>query len=179
MKINCAKHTLAELKREAKSGTLKLELTYRFGEEIPERLKGIRQVKGRSNSIIMVNGKGEESYLWFTCANLVDYDGQTLTIYSPGVRDLTAEEKLWFEKGKEEQDRYQKENPYTDSFWHMRGWWKETPCPWLDRYNGNPGKKIRGKRLGYVNYEPKIFDDSIKGKKDLAYKVHHVISLCV
>ncbi len=44
------KLTLADLKRDAKSGRLRLEFVERYGKEIPEHLQGIREVIG-ANSV--------------------------------------------------------------------------------------------------------------------------------
>lgn len=42
--------TLAQLKRDAKAGTIEARMTYRFGEGIPERLRGWRRIVN-SNSV--------------------------------------------------------------------------------------------------------------------------------
>jgi hypothetical protein len=82
--------TLAELKREANAQSISAEI----GEEIPERLRGIRKAtRANTVSIFFQNADGRESELSIKAANLIDYDGDTLTIYEAGEREPTAEEK--------------------------------------------------------------------------------------
>ena len=75
---------LADLKRDAASGKIKLELVERYGktgEEIPERIRGIRTVsKINTVAIFLANADGVESELRFDSAKLVEYDGKSLTI---------------------------------------------------------------------------------------------------
>ena len=80
--------TLAEFKRDAATGKMSLELVERFGStDIIERLQGIRKIsKVRTAAVILVNQNGAESELRFDSAKLVDYDGESLTIYNPGKR---------------------------------------------------------------------------------------------
>ena len=89
--------TLAQLKRDANSGCLVLEMMERFGdtgEQIPERLRGKRPVT-RSNSvgIFLRNVSGEESELRLCNAKLTEYTGDELVIYSAGYRDVTPQEQ--------------------------------------------------------------------------------------
>lgn len=89
--------TLADLKRDAAGGKIKFELIERYGEtgdEIPERLRGIRSVsKVNTVGITLVNSEGLISELRFEGAKLVEYDGKSLTIYDRGERDLTEQER--------------------------------------------------------------------------------------
>jgi len=176
MKTTILKKTLADLKREAKSGTLNLELVEWFGktgEDIPERLRGIRQVKGRSNSIILINAKGEKSYLEFSYSNLIDYTPETLTLYNFGIRELTEEEQAEYQRGREEQERYDKANPYSESYWYMKDWWNNCKFPYLS----GDSDFIHGKRLTWQDGKPMIYDKTIRGRKNLVYKVHYAINL--
>lgn len=86
--------TLTELKAIAKLNILEAELIYRFGDEIPERLKGWRKIIG-SNSvgIFLETSEGKKSELDLKTASLVEYGENLLTIYEAGERELDESEK--------------------------------------------------------------------------------------
>lgn len=113
--------TLAELKRQANSGKMKLELIERYGEtndNIPQRLRGIRKVK-KANSIglILENLDGKESKLRIERAKLMDYDGKTLIIYEPGEREPNEQEQRVLNEWRKIQEEWIKQNPYNDTYW--------------------------------------------------------------
>lgn len=87
--------TLAELKREAKSGVLEGRMLIRGGcNDIPERLKNWRKiVASNSVSIFFQMDDGNVSELRLPRASLVEYDEEKLTVYYAGFRDLTVEEQ--------------------------------------------------------------------------------------
>lgn len=161
------KKSVAQLKRDADSGKMWMELVERYGEsgdKIIERLRGNRKVL-RSNSVCLVleNLSGQESELRLPCAKLIEYDGENLTIYEAGERDLTEEEKNCLKAWQQKEIIYYKKNPYGDSYWHRRFFFEDSKFPYL-----NGTEKVRGKKY---NYNGKIWDDSIKGDIILRYKV--------
>lgn len=163
--------TLAKLKRDAQSGTIKFEMTERYGktgEEIPERCRGIRSVsKVNTVAIVLVTADGKESELRLGSAKLIEYDGKSLTIYEPGERDVTAEEQAVLDGAKKISERHFAVNPYGNGgFWECKQFFKDSPCPWMCGY-----ETVRGKRY---NYNGKVIDNSIKGKAILRYTIHHV-----
>lgn len=88
--------TLADLKRDLQLGTA-VELV-KFNSEIaiPERLQGIRYVvKVKSNGVEFNKDKTatKGSFMDYPKATLCEYDGNTLTLYHAGVRELTETEK--------------------------------------------------------------------------------------
>lgn len=88
--------TLADLKRDAKSGTLEGRFTYHsmWLEGLPERLQGWRKlVDCNSVAVFFLNKDGKKSELRIGKASLVEYDGETLTVYNAGYRDLNADEQ--------------------------------------------------------------------------------------
>lgn len=89
--------TLADFKRDAASGKIKLEMVERYGntgEEIPERYRGIRAIQSVNTVEIMLEtADGLTSSLDFPPAKLIEYDGKSLTIYERGERDLTEQER--------------------------------------------------------------------------------------
>ena len=81
--------TLAELKREAKSGILEGKFIHhsQFGANLPKRLQGWRKlIDSNSVAIYFLTSDGKKSELRLDKASLVDYDGQTLTIFNAGYR---------------------------------------------------------------------------------------------
>lgn len=160
--------TLADFKRDVASGKIKLEMLERFGETgeaIPERCRGIRTVqKVNSVGIMLINAEGLTSELRFDSAKLVEYDGESLTIYARGERDLTEQErKILTDWQKIENDYYQR-NPYGDAYWKKKDYFKSCPCPWLAGY-----ETVRGK---YYNYNGKVLDNHVRGKAILKYRVY-------
>lgn len=95
--------SLAELKREAKSGTLEGKMLVRCGSsDIPEQLKNWRRIiTCNSVSIFFQTNNGNVSQLNLPRACLVEYDGSKLTVYYAGYRDLTAEEQRVMDGWKE------------------------------------------------------------------------------
>lgn len=160
--------TLADLKRDAASGKIKLELVERYGktgEEIPERIRGIRTVsKINTVAIFLANENGVESELRFVSARLVEYDEKSLTIYERGERDLTEQEQKILADWQKIEDDYYKQNPYGDAYWKKKDYFKNCPCPWLAGY-----ETVRGK---YYKYNGKVLDNQVRGNAILKYNVY-------
>lgn len=160
--------TLADFKRDAASGKIKLELVERFGKtdnEIPERCRGIRSIqKVNTVGITLETSDGLISELDFPAAKLIEYDGKTLTIYERGERDLTEQEREILADWQKIEEDYYKKNPYGEAYWKKKDYFKNCPCPWLNGYETTKGK--------YYNYNGKILDNQIRGKAILKYKVH-------
>lgn len=160
--------TLADLKRDAVNGKIKLEMVERYGKtgnEIPEEIRGIRTVsRVNTAAIFLINDRGVESELRFSSAKLVEYDEETLTIYERGERDLTEQEREILSDWQKIEDDYYKRNPYGDAYWKKRDYFKNSPCPWLSGY-----ETVKGK---YYNYNGKILDNQVKGNAILKYRVY-------
>ncbi len=163
--------TLAQLRQDAKSGRMSMEMTERYGnigEQIPEKLRGIRRVVGSNTVALHLRNKdGKISELQIKYASLVEYDGDTLTVFEAGLRDLTDEEKTILSEWKGIEDEHIKLNPFGDTYWKRKNYFAQCPCPWLDG-----GDSVRGKRLEFVCETPKIRDNSIKGAAILKYRVY-------
>lgn len=157
--------TLADLKRDANSGKMYMLMIERYGStDIIDRLKGVRPVlRANTVSVTLRNQTGEESEMRFQNAALTEYTGDTLTIYNAGERDLTPEEKAVLNQAEAEKERYKKENPYSESYWHMKQFFKNCPFPYLA---GN--ETVKGKKY---QYNGKIQDNQIKGNAILKYKI--------
>lgn len=95
--------TLAELRRDARSGKMSMEMLEWYGktgEDIKANLRGIRKVEGANSvALLLRNNEGNISELRVQYATLVEYDGENLTVYAAGFRDLTEEEKRFFLNG--------------------------------------------------------------------------------
>ena len=159
--------TLAELKRDAQSGKINFELIERFGDTgdaIPERLRGIRKV-ARVNTveIMLVNNDGIESGLRYGSAKLVEYTGDTLTIYNPGRREPTEEERKVLDEAEEIKRRHDKS--YDCGYWALKDYFEKCACPWMSGFDTVKGKK-------YETWSGKVVDHSIKGDAVLKYKVY-------
>lgn len=162
--------TLAELKRNANTGSMVLEMTERYGNtDLPERLRGRRKVTGANTVALKLrNADGAESEMRFGSASLIEYTDNALIIYNAGYRELTDEEMEELNRAKEERERYQKEYPYCDSFWHMKAFWKASKYPWLY----DCGELKQGKMLRHTKDGDRIQDNAIKGDAILKYNVY-------
>ena len=160
--------TLAHLKREANAQSISAEMIYRYGEEIPERLRGIRKVtRANTVSIFFQNTDGRESELSIKAASLIDYDGETLTIYEAGKREPNAKEKAILQEYEKAKAEHEKINPFSDGYWHKVNFFKNSPCPYLSGFDSIGGKSKR------YNYDGTITDNAIKGAAIIKYKIIH------
>lgn len=154
--------TLADLKRDAKSGTLEGKLAFHsmWQDGLPERLQGWRRlIDSNSVAIFFLTADGRKSELRLEKASLVEYDGTSLTVYFAGHRDLNeAERKVMSEWNKKEQ---------ADSsltYWSKLSHFKAAGMEYLmgdDKYGG----------LKYDSYLKKVRDDSIKGEVGMRYEI--------
>lgn len=159
--------TLADFKRDAKSGKMRLELieSYgRTGDQIPERQRGVRSIS-RVNTVAvsLKNDAGQESELRYECAKLFEYSGDALVIYAAGLRNPTEEELAVLDRA--QQIRRQNENTYSGGYWHAKDYYKTSPAPWMEG-----STTIKGKR--YLAREAMVRDNAIKGEAVLKYKVY-------
>lgn len=160
--------SLAQFKRDAASGKMSLELVERYGEtgdKISEKMRGIRKLsKINTVEATLINADGSESALRFSSTALMEYDGDTLSVYLPGYRKPTEQESavlLGYETAKKE---YMEKNKYGDFYWMGKKYFRESPCPWMDGEN-----RIKGKR--YDRYKKLVSDNAVKGEVILKYKV--------
>lgn len=166
--------TKADFIRTIKAGNIKLRLiggdNYEWiKERRPQNLKARSIVKVQTNGFYFEgeenNGKG--SWLELPPASLIEYNGKTLNIYNPGIREMNDEEKANALKADIERKRYEEANPYNDSFWHMKSFYKNCTTPWI--YFGNG--EIKGKKAAQGSDTGKIIDNSIKGNLVLQYAI--------
>ena len=162
----CRMKTLTDLKRDAGSGRLSLELYAwhgKTGDGIPERIRGIRKVSSVNTVCLkLLSADGTESELRFVRAKLLDYDDKSLIIFAPAHREPTEEERA-VQAGAE---KIMEESPH-DWFWKVKDYYRKSPCPWMAPYGE---KMIKGKR--YLAHEDKVLDYAVRGDAILRYIVH-------
>lgn len=167
--------TLADLKRDADSRKIRLELIERFGkcgDDIPSRLRGIRNIsKTNTVGMYLTTAEGSESLLHYPAAGLVEYDGKTLTIYRAGEREFTDKEKRIEDECRRRRDEYYKKYPWGEFYWQSVAYYKNSDAPWL-----SGSKTIRGKYRTYNNQHENgygtIVDNRIRGKAILKYRIY-------
>lgn len=77
---------------------------------------------------------------------------------------MTAEEKNVLDEWKKISEKLIAENPFADTFWKSKDYFKNSSCPWMSGYD-----VIQGKR--YL-CNGKVLDKNIKGRLILKYIVH-------
>ena len=169
--------TLADLKRDAKSGNYEGEMVVRYGSsDIPERLQGRRKlIDANSVGISFLNQDGKKSECRIDAASLVEYNRDTLTIYNPGLRDLTEEEQRIMDAWKRitETPEYQQRaaidmlSDGSSTYWQQKSFFEKSSCPWLFGTD-----KIAGKKYDYRS--GKVYDNKVKGDVILQYKIYNV-----
>lgn len=166
--------TRADFIRDAKTNRVSLMLTGGANydwikEKRPQNLKPRSIVKVQTNAVYLSGeeNNGQGSFLEIPAASLMEYTGDTLSIYNPGAREMDQEEKDNAAKAEIERKKYQEENPYNDDFWHMKNFYQHCSTPWIYFGSGT----VKGKRAGQGSFTGKIIDNAIKGKLILQYKV--------
>lgn len=158
--------TISELKREVNKGNVYFEMVYRYGNDIPERLQGKRKGLGANSVAISIQRQdGQPSELRLPHASLIEYDGETLTIYQAGERELNETEQALLNELETAENEYNKTNPYGDYFWQKKAYWRAH----REHYYLAGWEWHRGKY--YDAFENKVKDSAIKGAKILEYKI--------
>lgn len=162
----------AEIKRLF-DGKNRAEMVYRYGEKIPERLKGARLMKRASgNRLIFENADGRESDLKIERASLVDCDGEKLTVYHYGKRPLNEEERAIMDAWKKvtETEQYKKDSYYdamTDcnlTYWQKKRFFSEKGHGYLMGFDFEKGRKLDFN-------DGMIIDQNIRGDKIMEYRI--------
>lgn len=161
--------SLAHLIRDAKSGHMSLEMTFRYGEEPPEYMQGKRRVCGVNTVALFLETPAfstGQSELRITKAGLTEYDGSTLKVYEPGYRDPTPEERAELEACQKQVDHAIEVDPYGSSgYWAKVAFFHKSTMPWLRGDKEHQGMK-------YIPWKDKVRDSHIRGDLVLAYNVY-------
>lgn len=164
------KKSLAQLKRDAKTGNLKVEMVERFGNtDIPESLQGIRTaIKSNTQGITFKNSKGGTSELRIESASLLEYTDKEIVVYNPGTRELTADEQNIFDQWEAKRDKKQEEidllTDGSNSYWKRKHFFIDNGYEYLLGHEKKQGKK-------YDFNTGKVLDNTIKGDVILRYKI--------
>jgi len=166
--------SLANLKRDAKSGKLYGELVERFGEtEIIDRLKGRRKVVGANTvGITFLNTDGKKSECRIDRAALMEYTGDMLIVFNPGLRELNNEESKVMQGWKEieQTDEYKHRaeidalSDGSSTYWQRVKYFRDAGKEYLMGHDEQGGCK-------YDFNTGKIRDKSIRGDAILKYKM--------
>jgi len=166
--------TLAQLKRDAKSGKLTAKLVERFGKtDINENMSGWRKIVGaNSNSIQLLTNDGRKAWLEIPCANLVEYTDNSLTVYAKGFRDLTADEQAFMNKWKSitDTDEYKKQSEIdmlsdgSTTFYQQKYFFIKGGYEYLLGFSNDKSKH-------YDYNTGKIKDNKVKGEIELRYEI--------
>lgn len=169
--------SVAELKRDAKSGTLEARMVLHCGsEDIPERLQGWRKLWGANSvAIFFLNRDGNPSELQLPKASLIEYDGETLTVYSAGYRDLTpAEQKVMDEwkaySSTPEFTARAEADALTDgssTYWSEVAHFSKAGMEYL-----MGTKKERGMKYDWNRQQ--VQDENVKGEVSMRYEIRKV-----
>lgn len=164
----------SEFFRDAKTKNLKLTLiggkNYEWiKENRPRNLSPRAIVKVQTNVIYLEDFENDEEVgpLEIPPASLMEYDGEHLKIYKAGLREMNDEEKKNQKRAEDELARYTTENPYSDSFWHMKAFYRKCSTPWIAYISGT----VKGKCAAQGSDYGKIIDNAIKGTLILEYSI--------
>lgn len=172
--------TLAQLKKDLQNKSIALVMVRRYGEEenIPERLKGQREViKTQSNGVYLstpnIKGNTKGSWLDYPKAAQLVYTDDELIIYGVGERDYNEKELAALEEWKKiTETKDYKKNAYYDAmtdcsitFYQKKLFWKSKGMEYMLHIPQG------GLRRTYNN---KIKDNSLRGSELFAYKVIHL-----
>ena len=164
--------TFADFKRDAAKGNMSLELIDWYGktdEEIPKRIRGARRVVKCTQSSLILQGS-EESRLNYLRSSLLDYDGETLTIYTSGRRSLNEQEQRIVWEWQNLEADYKLSGKSDEAVYRLRKeYYRNSECPWLfsDSF-------VKGKLTEHDGNVPMIRDKDLRGGMTMRYKVHFI-----
>lgn len=160
----------SDLKRDAAKGNMSLELTEWYGktgEAIPARIRGIRRVIKCTQNSLTLQGKAE-SRLDYLRSSLLDYDGETLTLYTSGRRPLNEQERRIVLQWQKLEADYKLSVKSDEAVYRLRKeYYRNCECPWLysDTF-------VKGKLTEHDGTKPMIRDKNHRGGMTMRYKVH-------
>lgn len=161
--------TFADFKRDAAKGNMSLELIDWYGktgEEIPKRIRGVRRVVKCTQFSLILQGK-EESRLDYLRSSLLDYDSETLTIYTSGRRPLNEQEQRIVWQWQKLEADYKLSGKSNEEVYYLRKeYYRNSECPWLfsDSF-------VKGKLTEHDGNVPMIRDKDLRGGVTMRYKV--------
>lgn len=167
--------TLADLKRDAKAGNIEGELVFRMGStDIIERLRGRRKIiDANSVGITFLNNDGKKSELRIERAALLEYAGDKLTVFNPGYRELSDEEKAVMTAWEainntpqyQEQSRIDALSDGSSTYYQKKSFFEKRGKLYLMGYDEQAGLK-------YDHNTGKVRDKSIRGDIQMQYNIY-------
>lgn len=153
---------------------------------LPKWMEGWRRYT-RYNSVcifldtngVLLNNKEYESRLEIPRASLVEYNGKYLNIFRPGTRKMNAEErKAWNEwKAIEATLEYQRQlktdllSDGSTCYWRKAYFWQDKEMEYMRGFKTQRGMHLD---INSDRDDPDIFDERVKGKLYMVYKVREV-----
>jgi hypothetical protein len=139
----------------------------------PDNPRIFEKIQGTSFKLKKVNGGF--TYLEIPKATLLEYDGTTVKIYEPGIRELTAEEqKIRDDEPKDdEQFRIDMLSDGNTMFYRKQRYYKETGLFYLFGTEKEQGKRLTNNKGADGIVKPMIEDDNIKGKLSIEYELKY------
>jgi hypothetical protein len=124
-------------------------------------MQGIRKIIGsNSEGITFLLQDGRTSFLKIDGATLIEYDGETLTLYEAGLRDLTPAEKAVMDAW------HKKASTGSSTYWTQQAFFMNAGYEYL------AGTKKAGKVIDYPTQ--KVRDNKVRGNMILKYKIYRV-----
>lgn len=126
-------------------------------------------IKAQTNSVALAKEKNasikEGSWMEFPPASLIEVNEKGFTIYNPGKRLMTADEKRVYDNRPIDKEQSERDMMTDGSvmFYREKAYFAKSPYPYL---NGHGEQK--GKRFDYSTKQ--IIDNKIKGDVSLAYE---------
>lgn len=132
-------------------------------------------VDSNSVAIFFQNADGKKSELRLEKSSLIEYDGNSLTVYFAGYRDLNAEERKVMDEWNrisgtpefKERGRVDALTDGSSTYYEKVAYFRKAGMEYL---MGN--ERQRG--LKYDSYLMKVQDDSIKGEVGMRYEIRKV-----
>lgn len=179
------KYSLAQLKRDAKTGLIEAELIVRCGEKctpenLPPRLQGIRKmVDSNTVAIFFLNADGRKSELEIKKASLVEYTDDMLTVYYPGYRRPNETERKILDEWKAiaETKEYQDQLAYdcladgSSCYYRQKWFFSDKNANYLRGFDEERGLKLDMNKF-HNGHEEFIRDASIRGEIMMQYKLY-------
>lgn len=178
-----ASYSLNKLRTDAKARSFSAKMLMRCGGyDIPDFLYGVRTVTGANSVSIqfLLNSKPPiPSELQLTRASLMEYTGDFLVTFYPGVREPNpAEQRVldqWEAISSTPEFQYQSDidalSDGTSTYWRKKHFFKDSGFFYLYGMQEEKGLKriLDGKNRG------KIQDKSLRGNVEMVYRLYHHI----
>lgn len=179
------KYSLAQLKRDAKTGKIEAEFEIRCGEKCTSEnliplLQGKRKmVDSNSVAIFFLNAEGKKSELQLPKASLVEYTDDRLTLYYPGYRKPNTEEQ----KALDEWNKIRETKEFKDqleidcltdgssTYYREKWFFEDRNLNYLRGLDEERGLKLDFNRKN-SGCEDFIRDANIRGEVDMQYKLY-------